>query len=497
LRVFRLIRRGFGASLLLALAACATSDVASRQEAQLFGEVYADVVHYHMTATTPERLSLAALGGIARFDPAFTVAEAKGEVVLSDGSDVARQAAPPAGDAAAWGVLTARMLSKARERSPMFAGIAPDIADERVIDTALRTLDRFSRYVRPDIAREHRAERDGFVGVGVRLAFDGGKVRVAAVMPETPASEAGVQAADRVIAIDGTALASLTEKAVQQRLDGPKDSPVALEIARAGCDGHLNFVMRRELIFRPTVTLETHDGIAWLRVEGFNQRTGRSAARLLRQAHQELGPAFRGIVLDLRGNPGGLLDQAVDLASIFLDGVPVSTTVGRVPESHQSFDAPLEGAAERAPLVVLIDGATASSSEIVAAALQDEGRAVVVGSASFGKGTVQTVLRTANGGELTVTWAELFAPKGYALNHHGVVPTVCAAEPNLPASKLRPPREQLDESGWERLRALCPAANETGDDEDKLAESLLADPARYAAALMPAATHPAEARLPR
>ena len=253
--------------------------------------------------------------------------------------------------------------------------------------------------------------------------------------------------------------------------------------------------MRREIIFRQTVTLEAHDGIAWLRVASFNQRTARSAARLLREAHQKLGRSFRGIVLDLRDNPGGLLDQSVDLASIFLDGVPVSTTVGRVPESHQSFDAPSEGEPEKAPLAVLIDGGSASSSEIVAAALQDSGRAVVIGSASFGKGTVQTVLRTRNGGELTVTWAELFAPAGYGLHQHGVVPTVCTAAPDAKARRpARRARTGLDDAGWARLRALCPPEHATGDADRAAALALLDDPARYHAALMAAPAHPAEAK---
>ncbi len=491
------VRRGYGAALLLALAACGTADVPAAQDGQLYGEVYADVARYHIAATDAEHLSLAALGGLHRIDPAFSVSEENGAVVLRDGAEVARRAAPPSDDALAWGNLTARMLSAARERSPLFADVAPEIADERLIDAALRTLDPFSRYVRPEVARDHRAERDGFVGVGLTIDFDGGEVRVASVLPETPAAEAGLQVADRIVAIDGSALAALSQDDVQHRMRGPKDSTVALEIARTGADSRRTVVMRREIIFRQTATLELRDGIAWLRVQGFNQRTARSAARLLRQAHQQLGPAFRGVVLDLRGNPGGLLDQAVDLAGIFLDGVPVSSTVGRVPESHQSFAAPNDGEPEKAPLVVLIDGGSASSSEIVAAALQDAGRGVVAGTASFGKGTVQTVLRTANGGELTVTWAELFTPKGYGLDRHGVVPTVCTTEPDVAEDRLNVPRERLDEAGWIRLRSLCPPARAPGGIDRGAAERLLADPARYAAALFAAPARPAEARLPQ
>ena len=486
--------RGGGAVLLLALAACNTAPP-SGADGKLYGEVYADVARYHLDATTARQLSLAALGGLRRFDPAFSVSDEKGVVVLRDGREVARLTAPPSDDDEAWGNLTAHMVSAARERSPLFASVAPDLADERLIDTALRTLDRFSRYVRPEVARERRAERDGFVGLGVTLDFSDGEVRVSAVLPDTPAAAAGLQVADRIVAIDGVDLAALSHDEVESRIAGPNDSTIALQIARAGDGTARTFVLRREMIYRPTVTLETRDGMAWLRVRGFNQRTARSAVRLLRQAHQELGPAFRGIVLDLRENPGGLLDQAIALAGIFLSGVPVSSTAGRVPESHQSFDAPSDGEPERAPMVVLIDGGSASSSEIVAAALQDSGRAVVVGSASFGKGTVQTVLRTANGGELTVTWAELYTPKGYRLDRHGVVPTVCVAHADAPEEALRAPRERLDEADWTRLRALCPPETGIRDLDRSAAVRLLADPTRYDAALV-GPEHPAEARLP-
>jgi len=496
LLILSVVWRYAGAALLLALAACSTGGGFAPQDGQLFGEVYGDVVRYHIESIEPEQLALAALAGLRRIDPAFVVNTANGAVTLNDGSEVAREPAPADDNAAAWGDLTARMMAKARERSPLIADVAPDIADERVLDAALHTLDRFSRYVRPDVARDHRAERDGFIGVGVTLDFSDGKVRVASVLPETPAAAAGIQVADRIVAIDGAALGELSEEDVQQRLLGPKNSTVAFQIARAGGDAPLTLVMRREVIFRQTVTLKTHDGIAWLKVASFNQRTARSAARLLRAAHQELGRQFRGIVLDLRGDPGGLLDQAVDLASIFLADEPVTSTAGRVPESHQSFDAPREGEPEKAPLAVLIDGGSASSAEIVAAALQDAGRAVVIGSASFGKGTVQTVLRTRNGGELTVTWAELYSPAGYPLNHHGVVPTVCTAAPGVAESELRTARTGLDDAAWTRLRGLCPPQRASGDADDRAALALITDPARYRTALMAEPPHPAEARLP-
>ncbi len=160
----------------------------------------------------------------------------------------------------------------------------------------------------------------------------------------------------------------------------------------------------------------------------FNQNTTQQLVEDLEAVKREMGPQLRGIVLDLRGDPGGLLDQAVSLADVFIAKGPIVATIGRNPASRQFFEASGDSIAPRIPIVVLVNGGSASASEIVAAALQDAGRAVVVGTASYGKGTVQTVLRLPNNGELTLTWAQLVAPAGYLLNAHGVVPTVCTSD---------------------------------------------------------------------
>src|SRR5262249_30687989 len=159
-----------------------------------------------------------------------------------------------------------------------------------------------------------------------------------------------------------------------------------------------------------------------------NHSTTQRVAESITAAQREAGGQLAGIVLDLRGNPGGLLDQAVSLADLFIPKGPIVATVGRHPASKQYFGGTGEGIAGRVPMAVLINGGSGSSSEIVAAALQDAGRAVVIGSSSYGKGTVQTVIRLPNDAELTLTWARLVAPAGYFLQAHGVVPTVCTAD---------------------------------------------------------------------
>jgi carboxyl-terminal processing protease len=488
--------------LAAALAGCAGLSPPGGSESQLFAQVYSDVTHYHLKETGPDRLALATLQSLNRIDPAIAVAAEGNEVVLRD-HDVAERFAVPAdaGDSDEWGRLTVRAIKAARALSPRLAAVPPEIADERLLDGALGTLDRFSRYARPEVARERRAERDGFIGVGVTLDISDGAVRIATVLPDTPAAAAGVHAADRILAIDGQLLDKPTRSAVGERLRGPKDGAVTLELARAG-SANLTLTMRRAVIVGETATLKERGSVAWLKLRSFNQRTAQSAAALLEVAHREMGDKLTGIVLDLRENPGGLLDQAVEVAQLFLDGGPIASTVGRLQESDQSFTAKGGQPHETLPLVVLVNGGSASSAEVVAAALQDRGRAVVAGSASFGKGTVQTVFRTGNGGELTVTWAELIMPGGYHLHHHGVVPTVCTSElgDSGAAAALGEARKQLDDAGWRQLRAACPPQRGAYERDAAAAERLLGTPALYRAALIVPAgdtPRPAEARLPK
>jgi carboxyl-terminal processing protease len=317
--------------------------------------------------------------------------------------------------------------------------------------------------------------------------------RIIEVIPDTPAAMAGLLARDRIAAVDGVPTNALSHDDVVRRLRGPADSEVQLAIDRPGIERPIMVSVRRAFIVPPTVTLVKKSGVALLRISAFNQHTAQNLGELLGQAHRDMGKGLRGIILDLRGNPGGLLDQSVEVASLFLDGTRVASTVGRVSESTQSFVAP-HRQVERLPMAVLINGGSASAAEIVAAALQDGGRAVVIGSASYGKGTVQNVKPLPDEGELTVTWARLIAPAGYILHEHGVVPTVCTA--NLPddaegvatalangSPTLYQARAELDEAKWRRLRETCPGQREDHDIDIAVAERVLAEPTLYGRAL--------------
>ena len=235
--------------------------------------------------------------------------------------------------------------------------------------------------------------------------------------------------------------------------------------------------------------------IAYIKIAGFNQDTARTLRKKILIAEQEIGPALRGFVLDLRGNPGGLLDQSVEVSDLFIRRGRIVSTHGRHPDSHQYFEAESDDLANGLPIVVLVNGGSASASEIVAAALQDAGRAVLVGSNSYGKGTVQTVLRLPNEGELTLTWARFHAPSGYALQERGVLPHVCTSDDTKDVDRLiqqvRSGHALIDwslrskdvtgaaDDVVQSLRANCPLSDEDREIDLQIALRILRDEGLY------------------
>ncbi|MDE2228955.1 MAG: S41 family peptidase [Alphaproteobacteria bacterium] len=464
--------------------------MANSAETKLFSETYQSIIEYHVEPTRADMLAMAALDELPSLDSQLAVSRGGGDMVLRHGDQSWRIHAPEPFDTADWGKLTATLLAAAREASPNVAAVGSDKLEQALIDHTLSTLDRFSHYARPEVAREWRAARDGYGGIGIVLDNEP-STRIAAVMADSPASRAGIHIDDRIIMLNGVPSNALTPEQLRDRLRGPAMSTVVLGIQRAGIEKPMLLTLMRAHLVPPSVTLSEVGDVAVIRISSFNQQTGEGVIDAVARAHREIGRRLKGFVLDLRGNPGGLLDQSIEVASQFLDGGTIATTIGRNPESFQYFAAPDDHHAERLPLVVLVDGGSASASEIVASALQDAGRAVVVGTSSYGKGTVQTVLRTSNDGELTITWARLITPKGYFLHHHGVVPTVCTSDlandtnvgmilAKSPPSALTTPRDALDDAGWTALRATCPAAREHSGLDLRVAHRLLDNAVLYA-----------------
>jgi carboxyl-terminal processing protease len=493
------------AALLLLLAtagaAAAAADAGGGADAPVFARAFADIRQLYVEPVPPRQVAVGGLALLHALDRRLAVTDhlAGGPpdtvTVLYDDRDAADFPLPPPDDAAGWGRLVAEVIAVARRVSPPIAATPAERIANIVFAGMTGVLDPFSRYVDPAAARADRAARDGFGGVGLSLDGGGAVLRVAAVSPDGPADLAGIRAGDDIVAIDGAATAGWLEEAALDRLRGAAGSPVRLRIRPPDGGAMHDVEMRRALVAEPTVMPARAGDLLVLRISGFNRMTAARTAAALAAAQRQ-GP-LAGIVLDLRGNPGGLLDQAVRLADLFLPSGPIVATAGRIPASDQHFAASGHAIAPRLPMAVLINGGSASAAEIVTAALQDAGRAVVIGSSSYGKGTVQTVLPMADGGELILTWARLIARGGYRLQHRGVVPTLCTALLPDTAAPIALRMQQaaavafaapqrragLEEAGWQRLRRLCPPRYHRPALDLALAERLLANPKLYAAAL--------------
>jgi carboxyl-terminal processing protease len=504
LRPFVALVRASKLAFVVLLAACVEHQSLPNDPAgRLFARSLDEITDLYITPVSSRKLILAGASRLSRLDDKFSLTEGaeadnKTQIVLSyGGREVAVYPMPADDEPHAWGSLMGRLEAKAKEVSPNVAALSEDQVDKALFDGITGALDRFSRYAAPETARDQRAVRDGFGGIGITLELSGEQFRITEVTSGGPAELAGIRPDDRLVAVDGLATAGRSQSDVVHALRGPISSPVEVTVYRPNPGQKRNFRLQRALVILPTVTMSQDGGIAVFQVASFNQNTTQQVVEDLERLERGNGQRLRGIVLDLRGNPGGLLDQAVSLSDVFIPKGPIVATVGRHPASRQYFEASGDSMAPQIPIVVLINGGSASSSEIVAAALQDVGRAVIVGSASYGKGTVQTVLRLPNDGELTLTWAQLVTPSGYFLHEHGVIPTLCTSDlgddensvqialqrRNPVASSAARPRASLDEVAWSQLRRSCPARQGDHQIDIKVARRLLADPTLFGEAV--------------
>jgi carboxyl-terminal processing protease len=367
-------------------------------------------------------------------------------------------------------------------------------------DEMLGRLDPYSRYVPPAEAGEDRARRAGRAGVGLTVGLRGALIEVRSVIRDSPAAIAGLRPGDILAAVDGQRTRDQDPGTIAALLSGAEESVVTL--SWRGRDGRTRDAqLLRALVPPETVFSRRFADVLVLRVTSFSNSTASHIALSVQDALAEPHPV-NGIVLDLRDNRGGLLRQAVTAADTFLPAGRVATTVGRDPDSMNIWHSNEGELAENVPLIILVDGHTSSAAEIVAAALADRGRAVVVGSATVGKGMVQTIDPLPDGGELFVTWSQTLAPLGWPLQGLGILPQVCTSRGQEALNRqlallstgfqpmadvirrARAARVPVAASEVVELRAACPAAEGRQADLEA-ARVLIANPAAYAAALLP------------
>jgi carboxyl-terminal processing protease len=419
------------ATVVVVLSACGGGPVRESFETnttRLFTTAYDNIGERYIDSVPLDSVALAGLAGISSIDPNLAVSRSGSTIQVSQRNVVmASYAAPDARDPRGWAVVTTEVVKAGRAVSEPLRGASDDAVYQAMFDGATKRLDPFTRYLAPDSAREERARRVGFGGIGLRLHTVNARTEILSVMPETPAATAGLKAKDRIVRIDGAVTDTWELKDVIEKLRGPVGGRVSLTVERPEQAGALTFDLVREKIVPQTVTAEMYGGVLHMKISNFNQDTAKTVQQQVAETRRRFGAGLAGIVLDLRDNPGGLLDQAVRVADLFLRKGVISTTRGRHADSVQHFDASGEDISAGTPVAVLVNGASASAAEVLAAALQDNGRAVVIGTATYGKGTVQTVLPLPNEGELVLTWSRLHAPSGYDLHRLGVMPVVCTS----------------------------------------------------------------------
>lgn len=308
------------------------------------------------------------------------------------------------------------------------------------------SLDSHSSFMTPDEFRELRIETKGrFSGIGIEITLKDGLLIVVSPIEGTPAYRAGLQAGDRIVKIDGTTTKNISLIKAVKRIRGPKGSPVTLTIVREGMKKPKNYTITRDIIpIRSVKTRYLKEGIGYIRLTNFQDQTDNDLKQAISALQARLKP-FRGLILDLRNDPGGLLDQAVRVADEFLSEGLIVYTEGRHKTQMMRFYAhPGDGGgAESFPLVVLINEGSASASEIVAGALQDHKRGLIIGTKSFGKGSVQTIIPLEDGSALRLTTAHYYTPSGHSIQEKGIKPDLVVEAPPIPKDKtLKALREE-------------------------------------------------------
>lgn len=303
------------------------------------------------------------------------------------------------------------------------------------INGMLSSLDPHSSFMPPDTYKEMKIEtRGSFGGLGIEITIKDGMLTVISPIEDTPAYRAGIKAGDQIIKIDDKFTKDMTIMDAVKRMRGPKGTKVTLTIFREGLNKPKEFPLIRDIIQVKSVKYRTLDrGFGYVRISQFQEKTDEDLAKALKALHDENGGKLQGLVLDLRNDPGGLLDQAVRVAERFIDpGKLIVYTKGREKDSQMRFVSRAGDQEQHFPMVVLINGGSASASEIVAGALQDNKRAIIMGTQSFGKGSVQTIIPLSDNSGLRLTTALYYTPSGRSIQAKGITPDIVVERLELP-----------------------------------------------------------------
>jgi carboxyl-terminal processing protease len=320
--------------------------------------------------------------------------------------------------------------------------------DEQMIEAAitgmLAALDPHSTYLNAKNFREMQVNTKGeFGGLGIRVTMENNYVKVISPIDDTPASRAGIKPSDIITHLDGESVQGLTLNQAVEKMRGKIGSDIKLTIVRAGTKP-FDVTLTRAVIKITSVRSRAEDKVAYIRISSFNEQTEKGLKSALAEMNKKIGKEIQGVVLDLRNNPGGLLDQAVAVADAFLEKGEIVSTRSRKPEDTQRFNARPGDLATGLPMVVLINGGSASASEIVAGALKDHHRAVILGTKSFGKGSVQTIMPLPGHGAMRLTTARYYTPSGHSIQAKGIDPDITVQQSRIETIEQPKGRSEAD-----------------------------------------------------
>ena len=373
-------------------------------------------------------------------------------------------------------------LDDLRTFTEIYAKIKNDyvesVDDKTLIQNAIRGmlagLDPHSSYLVPEDYQDLQAGTSGeFGGLGIEVGMEDGFVKVIAPIDDTPAQRAGVQSGDLVIRLDETPVKGMALSDAVKIMRGKPGTDITLTIVRDGEEKPLRIVITRAVIKVTSVRSRSLDtGLGYVRISTFQSRTGENLRDAISELRQQSGGELKGLILDLRNNPGGVLSAAVSVSDAFLTSGLIVYTEGRLDDAKLSFSAKPTDVLEGAPIVVLVNGGSASASEIVAGALKDHRRAVIMGQQTFGKGSVQTILPMENGSALKLTTARYFTPLGTSIQAEGITPDVIIDQIRVAA---------VEDAESERVKESDLARHLIGDAAEEEQTNTAADTARAVA----------------
>jgi carboxyl-terminal processing protease len=331
------------------------------------------------------------------------------------------------------------------------ADYVEEVSDQELIEAAIRgmlaSLDPHSSYLDPKSFQDMRVQTKGeFGGLGIEVTMENGLVKVVSPIDDTPAFRAGVQAGDLISHLDGEPVLGLTLAEAVERMRGPVNTDLVLTLRRANREP-FDVTITRDIITVKSVRSRLEDDVGYLRVTAFNEQTSPGLEDAVTRLSEQADGSLKGYVLDLRNNPGGLLDQAIAVSDAFLDHGEIVSTRGRHPDDAQRYNAREGDLAAGLPIVVLINGGSASASEIVAGALQDHGRAIIMGTRSFGKGSVQTIIPLSGSGAMRLTTSRYYTPSGSSIQAHGIDPDIEVEQARLEPLEAGVSRREEDLRG--------------------------------------------------